>query len=876
MSEQYKSRMEKRAKEKENKTGKNKKSGKPSSFKTIAKRIFLTLLVLGFIGLVSGVGVATYWISDAPKFDPAALKDPVPSTIYDMNNEPITELGIEKRDLVTFEEVPKLVQDSILATEDVRFFKHHGIDLIRLGGAVLSNITDGFGSQGASTLTQQVVKLSFLSDEKTLERKAQEAWLAIQLEQALTKEEIFELYVNKVAMGGNIYGIKQAAETYFGKDLDELTLPEAALIAGLPQRPNAYNPFVNPDLADKRKNTVLSLMHQHGFISEQEMREAQNTHISSLIVDPEEIDNNETPYQSFIDQIIDEVEQQGYNVYTDGLEIYTTLDRSAQERIYDILNSNEYINYPNEEIQAGVILLDTKTGEIRAIGGGRNQTVKRGINYAIDITRQPGSTIKPILDYGPAIEYLKWSTYHIFEDKPYTYSDGTPIHNYNRKHHGEVTMRTALQKSYNIPALQAFQAVGADRAREFAVKLGIPLEEQIPEAYSIGGFKHGIAPIHLAGALSAFGNGGYYNEPHAIRKIVTQEGQEIVLTPKPEKVMADYTAFMISDMLKTVVQSGTGTHARVPGVNIAGKTGTTNFPEKGKNGSPDAWFGGYSTNYSAAVWVGYPDHKKAVDNTRLPQLIFKQLMTYVHQGIETPDFEQPGSVVKLGIEKGSNPAKLASKYTPKDQVVYEYFIKGHEPKQVSKKFEKITGISNLSVEYNEEKQAATLKWNYGSDSAKFEVYVSINGSGESLVITTDKKGVEIENVAPGSHYRFIVYAVKDGQKSDPASVELDLSEQQTEEEQIDEENIIDEEENSDEGEDENENQQEDGNENQDEGNTNNNGNQNENGNRAPETNGNQNNNENNTNETEQNGATQPLNQPQPNQQNGGQPTNGPE
>ncbi|WP_033828645.1 transglycosylase domain-containing protein [Bacillus andreraoultii] len=780
MTEQYKSRTEKRRASQQKKAPKQKQ---PKT-KGIVKKILLTLLVIGFIGLVSGVGTFAYFVSDAPKLDPKKLKVPVSSKVYDMDRQLVTELGTEKRDLVEFDEVPDLVKNAVLATEDVRFFKHHGIDLIRLGGAVMSNVKNGFGSQGASTLTQQVVKMSFLSSEKTIKRKAQEAWLSLQLERNFSKEDIFEMYVNRVNMGGNIYGIKTAAKTYFNKGLDELTLPEVALIAGLPQRPNAYNPFVNPDLADKRKNTVLSLMHQHGFISEQDMKKAQNTKISTLIVNKEgDSIKDDSPFDAFVDQIVDEVEALGYNAYTDGLEIYTTLDQGAQSRVNDILNTEEYIDYPNDEIQAGVVLLDTKTGEIRAIGGGRHQKVRRAYNYAIDISRPPGSTIKPVLDYGPAIEYLKWSTYQIFEDKPYTYSDGTPVRNWSKRNYGNVTMRYALQQSLNIPAVQAIQAVGVDRAREFATGLGIPLEDEITEAYGIGGFKHGIAPIHLAGAFSAFGNEGMYNEPHAIRKIVLSDRDtELDLKPKPKKAMNDYTAFMISDMLKTVVQSGTGARAQVPGVQIAGKTGTTNYTAKEKkdyniaDGSPDAWFAGYSTNYTAAVWVGYEKKKNPVDDTKLPQKIFKSLMTYMHDDIDTPDFTQPSSVVKLPIEKGSNPAKLASEYTPKSEVVYEYFVKGHEPKETSVKYEKTKGVSNLNVKYNKDKATATLNWDYdGNEGATFDVYVSLNGGSEQKLNATDKKSLEVQEIMPGFKYTFTVYAIINGRKSDGASVSLDLS-----------------------------------------------------------------------------------------------------
>ena len=775
MSEQYRSRLEKRKQAERKQRGKGKKH-------SVAKKIGLALLVLFFLLLVGGAATAAVIISRAPEFDPEKLVTPVPSTIYDMNGNAVAEIGTEKRDLVEFEEIPQLVVDAIIATEDARFFKHHGIDPIRLGGAVLSNLREGFGSQGGSTITQQVVKMYFLSPEKTITRKVQEAWLALQLERHFSKQEIFELYVNKIGMGGNIYGIKEAANTYFGKKLDELTLPEAAVIAGLPQRPNAYNPFVDPDLADKRKNTVLYLMHQHGYITEEEMKEAQAIHVSSLIVEQDDSDTNDAYLDSFIDQIIDEVEALGYDPFTEGLEIYTTLDPEAQKTVYRILNTDEYVQFSTEEMQAGIVLLDTQTGEIRAIGGGRKQEVRRGLNYAMDIERQPGSTIKPVLAYGPAIEYLQWSNYHQISDEPHTYSDGTKVRNWDHSYRGMQSIRYHLAHSRNIPAVKTIQEVGLNRAKEFAEKLGLDLSK-ITEAYVLGGFDTGVSPVEMAGAFSAFGNGGIYNKPHVIRKIVLADGvTEIDLKPKPEVAMSDYTAFMVTDMLRSVVQYGTGTRGAVPGVPIAAKTGTTNYlPEEiqkwdvRENDSPDSWYVGYSPLYTTAVWVGH-DKKKYPADKRLPAEIFRVLMTEVHEGKEVPNFKQPDSVVRVGVVKGSNPPALPGPFTPSDQIVYEYFVKGTEPTSVSRDFEQLPAVKNLHVDYDVEQEIATLTWEYPDlDDVHFEVRVAIDGGAEQTLATTAETGLKVEQVLLGHHYTFSVIAILDTEMSEPAMVKLDTT-----------------------------------------------------------------------------------------------------
>lgn len=277
MTEKYQSREERRKQQSQ-----PKKKGKKNGTSTF-KRIFLILIALGIAGMLLGAGAFAFMVKDAPKLDEKLLKDPISSQIYDMEGEFITDVGSENRDYVAYEDIPKLVEDAFLATEDVRFYKHNGMDLIRLGGAVIANVTRGFGSEGASTITQQVVKNSFLNNEKTLSRKAQEAWLAFQLERKYTKQEIFEMYVNKIYMSKG-HGVLTASKIFFDKELSELELHEAALLAGMPQSPNNYNPFDHPDKAEKRRNIVLSLMNQHGFITKEEMEAAQKVPVESTLV----------------------------------------------------------------------------------------------------------------------------------------------------------------------------------------------------------------------------------------------------------------------------------------------------------------------------------------------------------------------------------------------------------------------------------------------------------------------------------------------------------------------------------------------------------------------------------------------------------------
>jgi penicillin-binding protein 1A len=784
MSEKYQSREERRKQlSQKKKKGKLKQAG-------LWKKVFLSILLIGLvIGIAGGITVAMI-VKDAPEIDEALLKDPISSKILDKDGNIIDEVGFVKRDYVAYEDIPKLVEEAVLATEDVRFRKHHGIDFIRLGGAIIANITNGYGSEGASTITQQVVKNSFLTTEKTLTRKIQEAWLAYQLEQKYTKDKIFEIYVNKNLMADDIYGIKTGAAVYFGKDLDELTLSEAAVLAGLPQSPNNYNPFEHPDRAEKRRNIVLTLMHQHGFITKEQMEEAQKVPIESTLIAEEEDDS---PFDSFVDAVIDEVKKHGdFDIYKDGLTIHTTLDPKAQTYVENILNTDEVIHYPDEEFQAGVVLLDSKTGEIRAIGGGRNQKVKRGFNYAIDTRRQPGSTIKPVLDYGPAVEYLKWGTYHILEDKPTRYSGKTDAqpHNWDNKYMGAMTMREALARSRNTTAVQTLQQVGLDNAQKFAQNLGLPLEE-IYESYAIGGLETGVSPLQMAGAYSAFANNGLYTEPYTVKKIVLRDGTEIETKPETEIVMKDYTAFIITDMLKSAVKSsyGTGGRANVSSLHMAGKTGTTNYTKEEikefnipRGAVPDAWFAGYTTNYTAAIWTGYESRKKYIpsgDNQRIAQYLFKNIMGYVSEGIETPDFAVPKSVEKVRIEKGTNPAMLASEFTPKESILSEWAVKGSAPKEVSPTFQKLDPPQQLETKYDELTNQLFLSWTYPvnvkGNPITFEVTGSVDeGPDQPLTEPTPEMAILITDVVPGGIYSFKVTAISGEKRSDSAVITIEI------------------------------------------------------------------------------------------------------
>ncbi|CAM4309521.1 MULTISPECIES: transglycosylase domain-containing protein [Bacillus] len=809
MSDQFNSREARR--KANSKSSPSPKKGKKRKKGGLFKKTLFTLLILFVLGVVGGAVTFAVMVSDAPSLDESKLKTPYSSTIYDKNGKEIAEVGAEKRTYVSIDEIPDVVKEAFIATEDARFYEHHGIDPVRIGGALVANFKDGFGAEGGSTITQQVVKNSLLSHQKTLKRKVQEVWLSIQLERNYSKDEILEMYLNRIYFSPRAYGIGKAAEEFFGvTDLSKLTVEQAATLAGMPQSPTAYNPVKNPDKAEKRRNIVLSLMKKQGFISDSQYNKAKKVAVKDEgVVSQKEYEKASTnKYSAFVEEVMKEIDEKSdVDPSADGLKIYTTLDTKAQDKL-DELMDGDTVGF-TEGMQGGVTLLDTKTGEVRAIGAGRDSTVG-GYNYATQAQRQPGSTIKPILDYGPVIENKKWSTYEQIDDSAYTYSDGTPIRDFDRSYKGVMSMREALAQSRNIPALKAFQAVGKDAAVDFANGLGLGLDKDtVYESYSIGGFGKGnvgVSSLTMAGAYSAFGNNGTYNEPHFVKSIEFNDGTKLDLTPKSKSAMSDYTAFMITDMLKTAVKTGTGQLAQVPGVEVAGKTGTTNFDEAdmqkyniAQGGVPDSWFVGYTPQYTAAVWTGVDSQnkigKKSLNKTeqQIAKRIFAQLIADVDDG--SGSFEKPDSVVEATVEKGSNPAKLAGPNTPSDKKLTEYFVKGTAPSTVSKTYEKeekeeTAKLSGLNVKYDKDNQSLTLSWNYDGD-ATFAVKQSVDGGSYSEIQNSSAKEAVISGVQPGSVYKFEVTAVSDDGKS-TASTSYEVPKAEDDEDKKDQQQTDDE------------------------------------------------------------------------------------
>ncbi|MFN1205463.1 PBP1A family penicillin-binding protein [Enterococcus faecium] len=634
-------------------------------------KILLGILSFFCILFLAGVGLFWYYAKDAPELTDKKLDATVSSKLYTQDGELFEDLGAEKREKISANELPKTLEDAIVSVEDRRFYKHIGVDPIRIIGSALSNFTSG-GLQGGSTLTQQLIKLSFFStsaEDQTLKRKAQEAWMAVRLEQKKSKQEILTYYVNKVYMSNGLYGMETASEMYFGKKLSELSLPQTVLLAGMPQAPSAYDPYVYPDQAKKRRDTVLYTMLQNEKISQTEYDQAVNVPVTDGLQELTQSDDNTKIVDNYVKEVINEVQEKtDKNVYTDGLEIYTNLDLDAQKKLYDIVNTDQYVSYPDDEMQVASTLIDTNTGKVKAQIGGRHiaEDVTLGNNLAVNTSRDFGSTMKPVTDYGPAFEYLKYSTGKTITDAPYNYEGtSTPVGNWDNQYMGTITLRQALYLSRNVPAVKLFNEVGSDKVASFLKNLGIEYST-IHQSNAISsnteeqdGTKYGASSLKMAAAYAAFANGGTYYKPQYVNKIVFQDGTEETYEPDGKTAMSPETAYMITDILKDTITEGTGTNAQIAGLYQAGKTGTSNYTddEYAKLGIssgvyPDILFAGYTPNYSISVWTGYNNKMTPVtsESSHVASDVYRELMQYVSANVTNTDWEMPSGLIRVGGE----------------------------------------------------------------------------------------------------------------------------------------------------------------------------------------------------------------------------------
>ena len=636
----------------------------------IAKYVSICFLTLFITAVMLGGGIFLYYVSKAPALSESKLVATTSSKIFDSKNELIADLGSERRVNAQANEIPTDLVKAIVSIEDHRFFDHRGVDTIRIIGAFLRNLQNN-SLQGGSTLTQQLIKLTYFStstSDQTISRKAQEAWLAVQLEQKTTKQEILTYYVNKVYMSNGNYGMQTAAQNYYGKDLRELSLPQLALLAGMPQAPNQYDPYSHPEAALDRRNLVLSEMKGQGYISAEQYEKAINTPITDGLQSLKSVNSYPAYMDNYLKEVIDQVEREtGYNLLTTGMDVYTNVDQEAQKRLWDIYNSEQYVSYPDDDLQVASTVVDVSNGKVIAQLGARHQAsnVSFGTNQAVETNRDWGSTMKPITDYAPAIEYGVYdSTATMVNDIPYNYpGTSTPVYNWDRAYFGNITLQYALQQSRNVPAVETLNKVGLDRAKNFLNGLGIDYpsihySNAISSNTTESSKQYGASSEKMATAYAAFANGGIYHKPMYINKVVFSDGSEKEFSDPGTRAMKETTAYMMTEMMKTVLTYGTGRGAYLPWLPQAGKTGTSNYTDEEIENhikttqfvAPDEMFVGYTRKYSMAVWTGYTNRLTPIvgDGLTVAAKVYRAMMTSLSQNDHPGDWSMPEGVYRSG------------------------------------------------------------------------------------------------------------------------------------------------------------------------------------------------------------------------------------
>lgn len=683
------------------------------------------------------------------------------SIIYDGQSDVVTRLhGVQDRTWVSVSELQPSTVYAFISAEDARFFEHEGVDVIRIAGAVVADIKAGSYVQGASTISQQLIKLSHLTSEKTISRKAEEAALAYEMERQYSKEDILEMYLNYVYFGGGYYGIEAAAEGYFGVHASDLTLDQSTMLAGILKSPSGYAPHINYAASINRRNNILRLMRDYGYITDDEKKQASARRPTILH------DKNEEYSGYYTDAVtksaaalmgitVDELIRGGYS-------IYSAMDSDIQHYCEEMFKNGEL--FPAEDSEAAIVVLEPSTGMVVAMVGGRSYTGGISFNRATDIRRQPGSVIKPVIAYAPAFEYLNYTAADMILDEETTFADYTPS-NYGNKYYGWVTVREAVTKSLNVPAVKTLSAVGVYRAKDFAKRCGIEFDDKDDSlALALGGFTYGVSPLQIAGAYSCFASGGIYNTPTLIKKITDRNGLTVYeYRQDSRRVMSEANAYILTSMLKSVVTEGTGHRLNTLDIPIAGKTGTVGLA----NGNRDAWMAGYTPEYTAVVWQGYDSDRlgllpSSATGGTYPALMLYELFNHIYPDGRSGDFEKPESVKQYSIDaktlKKQHKAVLANAMTPQSSRVTEYFTEETAPKDVSGYWAVPGSAQNLLA--MREEGGVMVSFDCPDDFGMYTLWRSEAGKAEKPLMTWNGREGHIEYidaaVKPGKGYRYRV------------------------------------------------------------------------------------------------------------------------
>ena len=732
-----------------------------------ALRWVLLLMVLAVLGFVLFMA-AQLWDLDAwQDFDPANILGAQQSLIlYDGENGEILRLhDKEDRVSIPLSDVPDLVQKAFISAEDARFYEHPGVDVIRIVGAAWADIKAGGYVQGASTISQQLIKLSHLTADKTISRKLEEAVLACQMETRYSKDEILEMYLNYVYFGGGYYGIEAAALGYFGVHAKDLSVAQGAMLAGILKSPSNYAPHLDFEASLARRDTVLSLMAEYGYLDDQGLADAKGETMVILHDGTASEEGRNYYVDAALQDAMEILQIDSETLLSGGYRIYTAMDSAIQNQCEAIFQQDDL--FPRDA-QGAIVVQEAGTGLIRAMVGGRGAyDTAMAFNRATDIRRQPGSVIKPVIAYAPALEGYGYTAATMLLDEPTTFAEYSP-RNFGNKYYGWVTLREAVTRSLNVPAVKVLSDIGVSAGKAFAQSCGIPFDPQDTSlTLALGGFTYGVSPLQIAGAYAAFASQGIYNTPTCIQRITDSTGKELyVYEPENRRVMSEQNAYILTSMLQSAIQEGTGHRLKDLDIPLAGKTGTVGEGE----GNRDAWMACYSADYAAAVWIGYDTSQDGAlpqDATggKYPALILEQLFQGLYQDRAPKEFSMPSGVNAYKLDKRTlemfHEPVLATALTPSSAIQTEVFVEGTQPTAQSSYWVVPSPPGEFRV-YLGGDGKPQIAFTGRESFAQYQLYRQKGTESPQLIKTWDGKGAVTygdDSALPGCTYTYYILPV---------------------------------------------------------------------------------------------------------------------